>query len=103
MTSATREHGIIDALAEAGINCWADKGYQGAGGTVRLPYRGSWEKLSASQQEADRAHAKIRALGDQAVATLKTWRLLRNCVQYPRFTSLVQAVLNLHLTCSNEG
>jgi hypothetical protein len=28
---AAREHGIIDALAQAGINCWADKGYQGAG------------------------------------------------------------------------
>lgn len=35
---AAREHGIIDALAKAGITCWADKGYQGAGGTVRLPY-----------------------------------------------------------------
>ncbi|MDQ1070447.1 hypothetical protein QFZ32_005887 [Streptomyces canus] len=33
---ATREHGIIDALAKAGLGCWADKGHQGAGGTVRL-------------------------------------------------------------------
>ncbi|MDQ0757766.1 hypothetical protein QF027_000401 [Streptomyces canus] len=40
---AAREHGIIDALAEAGITCWTDKGYQGASGTVRLPYRGRWD------------------------------------------------------------
>ena len=33
---AAREHGIIDALAETGITCWADKAYQGAGGTVRV-------------------------------------------------------------------
>lgn len=43
---AAREHGIIDAFTEARINCWADKGYQGAGGTVRLPHRGRWDNLS---------------------------------------------------------
>ncbi len=37
---AAREHGIVDALAEAGIKCWADKGYRDAGGTVRIPRRG---------------------------------------------------------------
>ncbi|GEC10249.1 hypothetical protein SSP24_79040 [Streptomyces spinoverrucosus] len=47
---AAREHGIIDALTEAGIDCWADKGYQGAGGTVRHPYRGRWDKLSAGNR-----------------------------------------------------
>ena len=58
---AARTHGIIDALAEAGVKCWADKGYQGAGGTVRVPYRGRWETLSAGQQAVNRSHAKIRA------------------------------------------
>jgi hypothetical protein len=37
---AARTHGIIDALEDAGVKCWADKGYQGAGGTVRVPFRG---------------------------------------------------------------
>ncbi len=37
---AAREHGIVNALAEAGIPCWADKGYRGAGGTVRIPCAG---------------------------------------------------------------
>ncbi len=74
---AAHTHGIIDALAQSGVRCWAGKGYQGAGGTVRVPYRGLWNKLSAGQQAANISHAKIRALGGQAMATLKTWRLLR--------------------------
>ncbi|MEV8311849.1 transposase family protein [Streptomyces flavidovirens] len=101
---AAREHGILDALAEAGIRCWADKGYQGAGGTVRVPYRGRWAKLSAGQQKVNRAHAKIRALGEQAMATLKTWRISRKLrCGTTRVTSLVKAIPSLHLTCPNEG
>ncbi len=38
---------------------------------------------------------------EQAVATLKSWRLLRKLrCSTTRITSLVQAVLTLHLTCS---
>jgi hypothetical protein len=74
---AARTHGIIDALTEAGLACWADKGYQGAGGTVRVPFRGQRDRLSAGQRAVNAAHARIRALGEQAMATLKTWRLLR--------------------------
>ncbi|WP_053663599.1 IS5 family transposase [Streptomyces sp. MMG1121] len=98
---AAREHGIVGALAEAGIKCWADKGYRGAGGTVRTPYWGRWETLSAGQKAANRSHAKIRALGEQTIATLKSWRLLRKLrCSTTRITSLVQAVLTLHLTSS---
>jgi hypothetical protein len=99
---AARTHGIIDALEEAGVECWADKGYRGAGGTIRLPYWGRWETLSAGQQAVNHSQAKIRALVEQAMATLKTWRLLRKLrCSTTRITSLVQAVLTLHLTCSN--
>jgi len=69
---AAHEHGIVDALADTGARCWADKGYRGAGGTVRVPYWGRWETLSAGQQAANRSHATIRALVEQAVATLKS-------------------------------
>lgn len=34
-------------------------------------------KTSAGQQAVNRSHAKIRVLVEQAMATLKTWRLLR--------------------------
>lgn len=98
---AARTHGIIDALTEAGVTCWADKGYQGAGGTVRVPFRGRWDRLSTGQRAVNAAHARIRALGEQAMATLKTWRLLRKLrCSTTRITSHVRAVLALHLTCS---
>lgn len=46
---AARTHGIIGAPAGAGLACWADKGYQGADGAVRVPFRGRWERLSTGQ------------------------------------------------------
>lgn len=50
----------------------------------------------------DRSHAKIRALVEQAMATLKNWRLLRKLrCSTTRITSLVRAVLTLDLTCAN--
>lgn len=47
---AARTHGVIEALAEADMCCWADKAYQGAGGTVRVPYRGRWENLPQARR-----------------------------------------------------
>lgn len=100
---AAREHGIIDALDRAHVTCWADKGYRGAGGTVRIPYWGRWETLSPGQKAANRSHAKIRALVEQAMATLKNWRLLRKLrCSTTRITALVQAVLALHLASSDR-
>ncbi|MFF3728144.1 IS5 family transposase [Streptomyces erythrochromogenes] len=100
---AAREHGIVDKLTNASITCWADKGYRGAGGTVRVPYWGRWETLSDGQKTVNRSHAKIRALVEQAVATLKSWRLLRKLrCSTTRITSLVQAVLTLHLASSGR-
>jgi hypothetical protein len=99
---AARTHGIIDALAEAGVRCWADKGYQGAGATVRVPRRGRWEKLSEGQRAVNVSHAKIRALVEQAMATLKSRRLLRKLrCSTTRITDLVKAVLALHLATSS--
>lgn len=98
---AAREHGIIGVLADTGVSCCADKGYRGAGGTVRIPYWGRWGSLSAGQQAVNRSHAKIRALIEQAVATLRSWRLLRKLrCSTTRITNIVQAVLTLHLSSS---
>lgn len=74
---AARDHGIVDALTQAGLACWADRGDQGARGRVRVPYPGRWETPSAGRQAVNRSHTKIRALVEQAVATLKAWRILR--------------------------
>ncbi|NEW71102.1 transposase family protein [Streptomyces rhizosphaericus] len=99
---AAREHGIIATLAEAGVTCWADKGYRGAAITVRVPYWARGETHSAGQKAVNRSHAKIRSLVEQAVATRKSWRLLRK-IRCPtnRVTGLVQAVLCLHLASSD--
>ncbi len=70
---------------------------QGAGNTIRLPYRGRRDSLSAGQQAVNRSHAKARALVEQAIATLKSWQLLRKPRRSTtRITSLVHAVFTLH-------
>ena len=98
---AARTHGIIAALTAAGVRVWADKGYQGAGGTATVPYRGRWRNLSEGKRAVNRSHAKIRAVGEQANAALKTWRLLRKLRCSPnRTTPLIKAILSLHLAAS---
>ncbi|MFF5773123.1 transposase family protein [Streptomyces californicus] len=93
--TAARQHGIIEALAEAGLKCWADKAYQGAGGTLRVPFRG--RRLKRWKRRHNTTHAKIRCLGEQAMATLKGWRLLRKLrCSTNRITDVVKAVLVLH-------
>ncbi|GAB2805931.1 hypothetical protein GCM10027073_43200 [Streptomyces chlorus] len=38
---------------------------------VRITYRYRWEALSTGQEAVNRSHAKIRALVEQAVPTLR--------------------------------
>ena len=65
---------------------------------VRLPYPGKWHNLSPGQQAVNRSHVRIRAPGERAVSTLKTWRLLRRLRRSTtRITDLNRAVLALHL------
>ncbi len=88
-------HRIIEALAEAGLKYWADKAYQGAGGTVRVPFRG--RRLKRWKRRHNTTHAKIRCVGEQAMATLKGWWLLRKLrCSTNRITDVVKAVLVLH-------
>jgi hypothetical protein len=93
---AARTHGIIVVLTAAAVACFADKGYVGAGGSVGTPIKG--RNLPEQWRVVNRAHAKIRAVGEQAVATVKNWRILRKvgCCPY-RITEIVAAVLTLHL------
>ena len=54
--------------------------------------------VSVGRQKAvNRAHARIRAIGERANATLKTWKLLTKLRSCPRrATAIVQAILVLH-------
>jgi hypothetical protein len=93
---AARTHGLIDALTRSAVATLADKGYRGARGAVGVPFYG--RHLPTRMREINPAHAKARAIGERAVSTLKTWRLLtklRCCPQ--RATALVAAILTLHL------
>ena len=73
--TAARIWGIPGALAAAGLATLSDKGYTGAGDPVLTPYRG--RNKPASQKDANRAHARLRAPGERANAQLKTWHILR--------------------------
>jgi DDE superfamily endonuclease len=97
--SAARAHGVIEALTSVDVMTFADKGYQGAGGSVRTPFkrRRFRPKLSRPQKAVTRAHAKIRARGERAIAMLKTWKVLVKMRCCPRLaTAIVQAILVLH-------
>ncbi|MGW4020307.1 transposase family protein, partial [Streptomyces sp. NPDC005009] len=94
--TAARTHGIPAALAADAIKCWADKAYQGAGPAVRVPFRG--KNLRGWRRRHNRDHAKIRGLGERAMATLKCWRLLRKLrCSTTRITATVRAVVALEL------
>ncbi|MFF4902660.1 transposase family protein [Streptomyces sp. NPDC001068] len=100
---AARTHDIIDTLTDADVNCWADMGYQGVGGAIRVPMpRQVGEALRRPARRQRLPRQDPRALGGQAMATLKSWRLLRRLPSSTtRITDLVKAVLTLHLTTSN--
>ncbi len=103
--TAARVHGLLDALTSSNIVPFADRGYQGAGGTVRTPFKrhATRPRLSRGQKAVNRAHARIRALGERAVAMLKTWKVLAKLRCCPRrATAVVTAVLVLHLVETNH-
>jgi hypothetical protein len=94
--TAARTHGLIDALTSNNVLPFADKGEQGAHGTVWTPFKRRRTRLSRRQKSVNRHHAKIRALGERAVSTLKTWKILTKLRCCPRrATAIVQAILVL--------
>ena len=72
-SAPTRIWGIAADLAACGLIALGDKGYLGEH-TIRTPYRG--RNKAASQKDANRAHARLRAPGERASAQLKSWRIL---------------------------
>jgi hypothetical protein len=64
---------VLDELETADLVTLADKGYQGST-WAKVPYRG--RNKPEPQKQANRAHAKLRAPGEQANAQLKAWKIL---------------------------
>jgi hypothetical protein len=103
--TAARTHGLIDALTSANVLTFADKGHQGGGGNVRTPFKRHRHrpKLSRRQRAVNRGHARLRASGERAIATLKTWKSLAKLRCCPRrATAIVQAILVLHHVDANR-
>ncbi len=73
-----RRTGLIDALTGARVRVFAEWGYQGAGGTIRTPFKlhRHRPRLSRHQKSVNRSHVRIRAIGERAAATLKAWKVL---------------------------
>ncbi|MFF5403843.1 hypothetical protein ACFY8K_03775 [Streptomyces misionensis] len=61
-----RTDGIPAPLAADDIKCWAGKEYQGVGPAIRVPIRG--KHLRGWRRRHHRDHAKIRSLGERAMA-----------------------------------
>ncbi|MFB9444210.1 transposase [Dactylosporangium vinaceum] len=97
--TADRVHGLVDTLTARDVTVLADKGYQGAGGTIRTPYKRHRHRprLSRRQRAVNRTHARVRGIGERAVATLKSWKTLTKLRCCPRHaTAIVQAINVLH-------
>ena len=101
---AARQHGIVDALNQAGIQTIADTAYQGGGAAIRVPQRrrrldpdtGRYRPLSPGQKQVNRAHARQRGPGERVNAELKNWRVLHKIRSCPsRASELVAAVQTL--------
>ncbi|BCB83517.1 transposase family protein [Phytohabitans suffuscus] len=94
--TAARTHDIIRSAARADVELLADKGFQGAGGTVTSPHKG--RKLTKDQKTHNRMVNSVRGPGERGFAVLKTWRIftkVRCCPQ--RVGPLAKAVLTLEL------
>jgi hypothetical protein len=103
--TAARAHDLINALTSHDVMTFADKAYQGAGGSVRTPFKRHRHrpKLSRRQKAVNQAHARIRARGERANATLKTWKILVKLRCCPRrATPIVQAIITLHHVEANR-
>jgi hypothetical protein len=64
---------VLDELEKAGRVTLADKGYQGST-WAKVPCKG--RSKHEPPKAANRAHAKLRALGERANAQLKVWKIL---------------------------
>lgn len=72
---AAREHDIVDVLAEAGVPYWADKETEAL--LARSASRAGGAGHPLCRPAGGKPAPCNRALVEQIMATLKSWRLLR--------------------------
>ncbi|WP_328822666.1 transposase family protein [Micromonospora rubida] len=96
--TAARTHDLIDALTSANVMTFADKAYQGAGGSVRTPFKRHRHRPRLSRRQ-DRQPPPRQDPGPRRTRRRHPQRLealakLRCCPR--RATAIVQAILVLH-------
>ncbi|GGX62239.1 hypothetical protein GCM10010324_03700 [Streptomyces hiroshimensis] len=94
---AAREHGIVEVCTALDLDAFADKGYQGAGGTVITPIKRRPDtELPDKHKRSNRAHAALRAPVERTISRIKQWRIFRHARISPnRLTSVAAAILTL--------
>ncbi|GIM88079.1 hypothetical protein Sar04_48150 [Salinispora arenicola] len=98
-TTAVRAHAeILPALTAAGSDprTLGDLGYEGESGTITVAFKKSNNgKLSLLQQQLNKAHNSLRAIGERGNSPLKmTFKALRNVSLNPwRIGKIVAAAL----------
>jgi DDE superfamily endonuclease/Helix-turn-helix of DDE superfamily endonuclease len=94
---AAREHDIIDVCTQLDLEVLADKGYQGAGGTVITPIkRKPGNELCDKYKKSNKVHAALRAPVERAISRIKAWRIFRHARISPnKLTSVAAAILTL--------
>ena len=100
--SAARDHGIVGALTAAaaeGLPTLADKAYHAAGIGIHTPFKktAGQPPLGPRQRVYNLLQSRARALGERAMALLKTrWRALTRISLCPhRIGTIIQAALAL--------
>jgi hypothetical protein len=100
-TTAVRTHGeILPALVEAGgdLRSLGDLGYEGEADTITVAFKKPKHgTLTTHQQQFNKAHNRLRAIGERGNALLKmTFKALRNVSLDPwRIGKIVAAALVL--------
>jgi hypothetical protein len=93
--TAARSHNVIAVTAMSEIQTLADKGYQGAGGTITTPIKG--RNLTAGQRHVNSLINRRRGPGERAFATLKAWKIFTKIRCCPRrIGPIAQAILALN-------
>lgn len=99
---AARTHAIPQTLARYGVACYADTAHQGAGPHIAVPFRRRPRRLSRYQKAVNHSHARNRASGERAVATLKTWKILAKLRCCPHRASAIIAAIRVLQTIEDQ-
>jgi hypothetical protein len=104
--TTTRSHGIVDALTNANVMTFSDKALP------KMPAPASGHRSNATatgrgwradRRPVNRSHARIRAIGERADATLRGRKALIKLRCCPRrATTIVQAIVVLHYIETNR-